>query len=408
MVRELETSLVTASPYSLISFPEIRNVDMDYLIDVMGILVGVGQDRVYERNGVTTKFKVIELESDGIRIECALFGSYVDELDAYLQSGYNQNVVVLAQFLKVKMFNGKSQLQNAMNCTKLLFNPEIPESVSFKLKHSHNFDSPTQPLTHKKDTSHLSLEEEFLSLFQRMTIEELKDCQNDMVCVVFGTVKHILGEGDWWYGACVCNKGVVIESKRFFCSKCKKYVWTIVPRYRIKVRVVDDTDSATFVIFDHDGISLTNKSCLNLLHEMDQDPQSDTVPKEIGDLVEKQFLFKIEAKNDVNSNFEKSFRVKKLCGDLDIIKKFKYVAVEKVDAGLDNDIEGGVTNDLNNKFEEEATDDKYQVPNSVHVPIPVEYDSDDCTPLKRGFIEVADDNDGVNSKNVKNVKIEKE
>ncbi|XP_027191019.2 uncharacterized protein [Cicer arietinum] len=348
----------------------------------MGILVGVGQDRVYERNVVTTKFKVIELESDGIRIEYALVGSYLDELDAYLQSGYNQNVAVLAQFLKVKMFNGKNQLQNAMNCTKLLFNPEIPESVSFKLKHSHNFDSPTQPLTHKKDTSHLSLEEEFLSLFQRMTIEELKDCQNDMVCVVFGTVKHILGEGDWWYGACVCNKGVVIESKRFFCSKCKKYVWTIVPRYRIKVRVVDDTDSATFVIFDHDGISLTNKSCLNLLHEMDQDPQSDTVPKEIGDLVEKQFLFKIEAKNDVNSNFEKSFRVKKLCGDLDIIKKFKYVAVEKVDAGLDNDIEGGVTNDLNNKFAEEATDDKYQVPNSVHVPVPVEYDSDDCTLLK--------------------------
>ncbi|XP_073222373.1 uncharacterized protein [Cicer arietinum] len=251
MVRELETSLVTASAYLLISFPEIRNVDMDYLI------VGVGQDRVYERNDVTTKFKVIELESDGIRIECALFGSYVDELDAYLQSGYNQNVVVLAQFLKVKMFNGKSQLQNAMNCTKLLFNLEIPES--------------------------------------------------DMVCVVFGTVKHILGEGDWWYGACVCNKGVVIESKRFFCSKCKKYVWTIVPRYHIKVRVVDDTDSATFAIFDHNGISLTNKSCLNLLHEMDQDPQSDAVPKEIGDLVEKQLLFKIEAKNDVNSNFEKSF-----------------------------------------------------------------------------------------------------
>lgn len=54
----------------------------------------------------------------------------------------------------------------------------------------------------------------------------------------------------------------------------------------------------------------------------------------------------------------------------------------KVDAGLDNDIEGGVTNDLNNKFEEEATDDKYQVPNSVHVPVPVEYDSDDCTLLK--------------------------
>ncbi|XP_012570322.1 uncharacterized protein [Cicer arietinum] len=53
-----------------------------------------------------------------IKIECALFGSYVDELNAYLQSGYNQNVVVLAQFLKVKMFNGKSQLQNNMTNLK--------------------------------------------------------------------------------------------------------------------------------------------------------------------------------------------------------------------------------------------------------------------------------------------------
>ena len=36
-----------------------------YVIDVVAILSAVGRERVYERNGVTTKFKVIELQSHG-------------------------------------------------------------------------------------------------------------------------------------------------------------------------------------------------------------------------------------------------------------------------------------------------------------------------------------------------------
>lgn len=67
-----------------------------------------------------------------MKLEYILFDPYVDDLDAYLQSGYTKNVVVLAQFLKVKMFNGKVQLQNAMNCTKLLFNPELPETIKLR------------------------------------------------------------------------------------------------------------------------------------------------------------------------------------------------------------------------------------------------------------------------------------
>lgn len=230
VVREVGTGLITVSPYSFVSFPEIvGNIDKDYLIDVVGILSGVGRERAYERNRVTTKFKVIELESNGMKLECTLFGPYVDDLDAYLQSGYTKNVVVLAQYLKVKMFNGKVQLQNAMNCTKILFNPDIPEVTDF-VKNANNIGSPTQPLSYMKDASEMTLEEEFLNLSQRKTIEELKDCRKDMVCVVLGTIKHVVGGNDFWYVACVCNKGVVVDSKRLFCSRCKKHVWSIVPR----------------------------------------------------------------------------------------------------------------------------------------------------------------------------------
>ncbi|KAL5057489.1 hypothetical protein RYX36_029093, partial [Vicia faba] len=62
--------------------------------DVIGILSSVGLERVYERNLVATKFKVIELESNGIKLGCMIFGPYVEALDAFLQSGCNGNVVV--------------------------------------------------------------------------------------------------------------------------------------------------------------------------------------------------------------------------------------------------------------------------------------------------------------------------
>ncbi|XP_058726410.1 uncharacterized protein LOC131597751 [Vicia villosa] len=135
VVTKVETDLITASPYRLVSFPEIvGKIDMDYLIDVVAIVSSVGRERVYERNRVTTRFKVIELEANGMKLDCTLFGTYVDALDAFLQIGYTGKVVVLAEYLKVKMYNGKVQLQNAMNCTNLMFNPEIPEANTLKLR----------------------------------------------------------------------------------------------------------------------------------------------------------------------------------------------------------------------------------------------------------------------------------
>ncbi|KAL5059214.1 hypothetical protein RYX36_030818 [Vicia faba] len=116
ILTDVGTGIITLSPYSFVSFKDILgNIDMDYLIDVIGILSSVGLKRVYERNRVATKLKVIELESNG-----------------YNEN--NENVVVVAQYLEGKLYNGKVQLQNAMNSIKLLFNREISEAE--KLKYS--------------------------------------------------------------------------------------------------------------------------------------------------------------------------------------------------------------------------------------------------------------------------------
>ncbi|KAL5079379.1 hypothetical protein RYX36_007800 [Vicia faba] len=164
-----------------------------------------------------------------------------------------------------------------MNSTELLFNPEIPEENNLEVR--DNIDSPTQPFSYMKDASEMSLEEEFLKLAQWKTIEELKDCQDNIVCIMLGTIKHVIGGNVWWYAA----------------------------------------DEPTIL------------------------------PTVIGELVEQTMLFKIVVNKDVNSGFEQSFGVKKLCPEQDIVNSG---GVEDDLAGgvVYNDIDAIVVQDLGSKF----------------------------------------------------------
>ncbi|CAI8584075.1 unnamed protein product [Vicia faba] len=100
IVTYVGTRMTTLFPYSFVSFTNILgNIDMDYLIYVIGILYF--------------------LESNGIKLERTLFGPYVEALDAFLL--------------------------------------EIPEEDDLKV--CDNIGSPTQPFSYMKDASEMSLEE---------------------------------------------------------------------------------------------------------------------------------------------------------------------------------------------------------------------------------------------------------
>ncbi|CAJ2649029.1 unnamed protein product [Trifolium pratense] len=78
-----------------------------YFSDVIGVLTGVGTEReVTSQHGSTTKLNVIALEAQGHKIQCTLFGPYVDELNAFIASGDYNNAVVIVQLAKAKTFQG--------------------------------------------------------------------------------------------------------------------------------------------------------------------------------------------------------------------------------------------------------------------------------------------------------------
>ncbi|RHN51699.1 putative nucleic acid-binding protein [Medicago truncatula] len=105
------------------------------------------------------------------------------------------------------------------------------------------------------------------------------------------------------------------------------FILFYLSRYMIKVRVIDETDSATFVIFDRDATLLLKKTAADVIESMGSD-ESGTLPKEISSLVESTFLFKVETNISTDARFEKSYRVRRISNNVDLLKRFTGVPTE--------------------------------------------------------------------------------
>ncbi|XP_068485033.1 uncharacterized protein [Phaseolus vulgaris] len=133
-----------------------------------------------------------------------------------------------------------------------------------------SMDSPTQGLSQLCDSGKQNVEDEFITFIHRNTIQGPKDCKEESTFVILATIKHIVADDDWWYTACLCGKVVYPDSKMFFCEKYNKHVIKVQQRYKLKLRVIDETDSTTFVLFDRDATTLINKSCAELFESHDK------------------------------------------------------------------------------------------------------------------------------------------
>ncbi|XP_072063326.1 uncharacterized protein [Arachis hypogaea] len=48
-----------------------------------------------------------------------------------------------------------------------------------------------------------------------------------------------------------CTQGLEALTDQFYCTKCHVYATSFLPRFCIQVRVLDDTNTATFVLFEN-------------------------------------------------------------------------------------------------------------------------------------------------------------
>ncbi|XP_057723430.1 uncharacterized protein LOC130939344 [Arachis stenosperma] len=261
-----------------------------------------------------------------LTVRCALFGDYVNQVNHFLASGYVEQPVVVIQLAKVKFFRGQVGLQNVMYATQMLFNPDIPEVVDFRQSMIEQGGSGTQPLFIANEGKVLSLEDDFMRLTRKCTIEELQDNNQEGSFIIFGAIQGIVEDGGWWYSACVCGKGIHPQNGAYYCDFCLKHITNVTPRFKIKVTVEDHTGEGIFLLFDREASYLLKKSCADLFTEVQRDASvicGDTYPPIFQGLIGKKLLLKVDTKGVPHDTFYGTFRVTRICDDCTIIAMFE-------------------------------------------------------------------------------------
>ncbi|KAL6528711.1 hypothetical protein OROMI_029356 [Orobanche minor] len=181
------------------------------------------------------------------------------------------------------------------------------------------------------DASQVSLEDDFFNFHERKTLAELKDpaIDADKCYIVEATIKYLLDPQGWWYNMCSCNKPVQPDSVSYYCGPCDHRVVNVQTRYRIRIKVIDETDSTIFVIFDRPALILLKRSCSDLIASCEKTAAGVTCPVEIMNLLDRRLLFKVEIKKDFDGRFKPSYTVKRATDHVEILAKFRVAAPPK-------------------------------------------------------------------------------
>ncbi|MED6202860.1 hypothetical protein PIB30_109806, partial [Stylosanthes scabra] len=152
-------------------------------------------------------------------------------------------------------------LQNLMYGTRLLINPDIPETMMLRKRGgAHSLSMPNgQPS---------SIVDEFLCLTERKTIEELRDIEDVGFYVVIATVLAVDSVPSGWYKSCVCNRKVEARNGMWFCNCCDKYVKNLLYRYKLDLVAYDGTAATTFIVYDREATILLGWTCSDLIQEL--------------------------------------------------------------------------------------------------------------------------------------------
>ncbi|XP_061368914.1 uncharacterized protein LOC133311822 [Gastrolobium bilobum] len=310
-VKSTEDATIPANGFSFVDFDVIEreSTDSPYLVDVISLLSCIGDVREHVVSGRKTKMVVLELDDLwGHKLECTLWEQHVDKVQSLLENNDSPQNVVIVQLARIKGFRGKIGITNTKYTTRILFDSSLPEIVEFKNKLSYPIDN-SMRLTQLSSQSSYSLENDFLKDTERKSICDIKNCSEITTCITYGTIKSI-------------------ESK-----------------FSVQVRVVGNTDSASFILFDKDCVALLGMGAAEIREQhFKRGADLELYPEELNILNEKSMLFKVNVKKKhLDSLNEPKYQVSRVCNSESIIQSFLKSVMEFNDETLfdnteDNDV----------------------------------------------------------------------
>ncbi|GJT19277.1 replication protein A 70 kDa DNA-binding subunit B, partial [Tanacetum coccineum] len=164
-------------------------------------------------------------------------------------------------------------------------------------------------------------------------VGSIREAEKGFHCILYARIHKIHREHGWAYLACKkfgrITKQAEDGMKLWNCTVHKGIKETGVGiRYKVIIRVIDDTGSASLLLFDDLVFKLTSIKCYTLLNEYGLD-YDDYFLMELNNMVGKTMLFCFQYSDYNINNNHHVYQVQKIAEDQTMIEMFKKDFLEQ-------------------------------------------------------------------------------
>ncbi|KAH0899305.1 LOW QUALITY PROTEIN: hypothetical protein HID58_048873 [Brassica napus] len=293
-----------ALPYNMtglepVNYRAVLNgkLDPDFLVDVVGQVVEVSHIEVVSVNGKDTqKISVEQRDTEDERLP-------MDISDA-VQLRSDNTVICVLRFGKIKVWKDERSVSNAYNVSDVSVNPENMAEVQAFIRLLPKDDLKLSIVDSKPLAlaNGVSEKDDFFVHTPRKTIAEVEKC------IVMATIAGIDSDMGWYYLSCkVCAKKVItvpydncddgdehdVLSCSYYCPKCKNNSPKLLPRYKLHLVVLDNTNDRKFLLFDNLALQLLHQPCIELTSPITDEIQDPDIGIEKENFFYKHDTFKV-------------------------------------------------------------------------------------------------------------------
>ncbi|XP_021985205.1 replication protein A 70 kDa DNA-binding subunit A-like [Helianthus annuus] len=244
-------------------------------VDVAGSVIYCGDLEIFDRPPKQTKKMNFDIEDlEGKVLRCTMWNDYALQIKDFISKiPPHEHVMAVIQHGKCKEWKCEYTVQSDKLATRFFLNEEIDEVNELRrwliLKFGQGSGSTSQTILSSQNV--FPLHKEFVTDGVKKHVDEISEIEKEMSCVVVATIKIVQEEHGWFYAAFFkCFKKVMGKSEylqnvenvlddivrlpatSLVCPKCHSECTSITTKFKVQVRVQDESGSVSFVMFDRD------------------------------------------------------------------------------------------------------------------------------------------------------------
>ncbi|KAI3726888.1 hypothetical protein L1987_66694 [Smallanthus sonchifolius] len=334
--------------FKLIPFSKILSGEAsEFLsVDVCGSVVDTRTLDIFGQPPTEYKKMNFDLEDlEGNVLTCTFWNQYAQEMSDFVDKHpTGEHLMAVIQHGKIKSWKGKFSVQSDKFGTRLFLNQEINEindlRKSLLLKQVQAGASSSQRVLSSQTV--YPVRQDFVVDTPKKHVDKINDIEMEMSCVVVATIKIVQENYGWFYAACRnCQKKVMTKSEylekfdvvgeeilnlppsALICPKCNTESTSITTKFKVQVRVQDETGSVSFVLFDSHVLKIVGITSSDIRERQVKAGDTTNLPHEISRLVDKKLAFKIDVSEYNLKNDYRVYTVLKICDDPAIISELQ-------------------------------------------------------------------------------------